>query len=397
MTLKGLKVRIYPNEKQKVMMHLNFGYNRFVWNQMLNMLIERYKNNPQAPFLNAYALNLLLPALKNAFPWLKEAESTSLQATNHDLIEAYRKFFREKRGFPKFKSKKFLKQSYQSKCVHQNIRQVAPHYMKYPKLGVMRFKTGKPIPDTIKSVTIKQSFTGKYYAVLLVECENQAFEKTNKQIGLDMGVSDLLIGSDGIRFPSIRFDKKLAPKKRYWEKRFARRSLRAKKEMAWDNRNHVLHPRQFSDFKNVQKAKLMVANYHEKIANQRQNYLHQITTQLVKKYDLLVIENLKTQNMLHNHKVARAIANQAWRELRRMLEYKCAWYGKQLIVVNPHKTSQICSHCGYDDGKHTLDIREWTCPSCQTHHDRDINAAKNILNNGLGISLGKRTVTSAPD
>ncbi|MET1248460.1 RNA-guided endonuclease TnpB family protein [Sporolactobacillus sp. STCC-11] len=356
---------------------------------MLNLLIERYHNNSKAKFLNAYDLNRLLPALKSEFPWLKEAESTSLQATNHDLIEAYKKFFKEKRGFPKFKSKKFLKQSYQSKCINQNIRQVAPHYMKYSKLGVMRFKTGKPIPDTIKSVTIKQSFTGKYYAVLLVECENQAFDKTNKQIGLDMGVSDLLIGSEGTKFPSIRFDKELAQKKRYWEKQFARRRLRAEKEMAWDKHNQVLHPRQLSDFKNVQKAKLMVAKLHEKIANQRQNYLHHITTQLVKNYDVLVIEDLKTKSMLHNHKLARAIANQAWRELRRMLEYKCAWYGKKLVVVNPHKTSQICSHCGRDDGKHTLDIREWTCPSCQTHHDRDINAAKNILNIGLGISLGK--------
>ncbi|RYL91525.1 transposase, partial [Sporolactobacillus sp. THM7-4] len=120
-------------------------------------------------------------------------------------------------------------------------------------------------------------------------------------------------------------------------------------------------------------------------------YLHKLTTRLVKENDVIVIEDLKTKNLLHNHSLARAMANQSWREIRRMLEYKCEWYGKQLIVVSPYKTSQICSHCGYDDGKHTLDIREWTCPKCHVHHDRDINAAKNILNVGLGRASVKES------
>ncbi|MDN3955100.1 RNA-guided endonuclease TnpB family protein [Sporolactobacillus laevolacticus] len=389
MPLKGLKIRIYPNKTQKVKIKMNFGYNRFVWNQMLNLLIERYKNNPKSPFLNAYALNNLLPALKTEYTWLKDAESTSLQATNHDLITAYKKFFNEHNGFPKFKSKKFLKQSYQSKCVNKNIKQVGAKYIKLPKLGILCFKSGRPIPDKIRSVTIKQSFTGKYYAVLLVECENQAFEKTNMQVGLDMGVRGLLICSDGTKFPTIRFDKRLAQRKHYWEKRLARRRLQAQKEIAWDKHNKVLHPRVLSDFANYRKAKVMVAKYNEKIANQRNNYLHHLTTKLVKQYDVIAIEDLKTKNLLHNHKLARAIANQAWRELRRMLSYKCEWYGKQLIVVNPYKTSQICSHCGHDNGKHPLEVREWTCSSCHHHHDRDFNAAKNILKIGLGQALVK--------
>ncbi|MDN3954212.1 RNA-guided endonuclease TnpB family protein [Sporolactobacillus laevolacticus] len=384
MSLKGLKVRIYPNKKQKLLIQCNFGYTRFVWNQMLNMLIKRYKNNPKAPFLNAYALNNLLPVLKKEYPWLKEAESTSLQIANHDLVEAYKRFFRQKHEFPKFKSKKFFKQSYQCKCVNQNIKQVTPHYLKLPKLGMLRFKAGKPIPKIIKSVTIRQTFTEKYYVILLVEGENQAFTKTNTRIGLDFGVSDLLIGSDGQKVPSFRFDNKLAKKMHEWEKRLARRRLQAQKAIAWDTHNKTLHPRQLADFKNVQKAKLMVAKLHEKIANQRQNYLHQITTQLVKSYDLIAIEDLKTKNLMHNHKLARAIANQSWGEIRRMLIYKCAWYGKQLMVVNPYKTSQICSHCRHDDGKHELGVREWTCPHCGRSHDRDVNAAKNILTLGLG-------------
>lgn len=256
-------------------------------------------------------------------------------------------------------------------------------------MGVIKFKTGKLIPGKIKSATIKQSPTGKYYAVLLVECESQTLNKTGKQAGLDMGVADLMITSDGNKYPTISFDKLLAKKMYYWEKRLARRRLQAQKEMAWDKHNKAFNPRVLSDFANYRKAKQMVAKYHAKIANQRENYLHKLTTRLVKGYDVIIIEDLKTKNLLHNHSLTRAIANQSWRAIRQMLTYKCAWYGKQLIVVNPYKTSQICSDCGYDDGKHTLAIRNWICPKCHVHHDRDINAAKNILNYGLGQALVK--------
>ena len=376
MTLKGIKLRIYPNRKQQLKIKLNFGYNRFVWNQMLNMMIERYRNNPKASFLNAFALNNLLPALKTERPWLKEAESTSLQETNHDLVEAYRKFFRKHRGFPKFKSRKYPKQSYTSRS---GIRLMDTNYIKLPKLGIVRFKSGQKLTGKIKNVTIRLSSTDKFYAILLVDTKIKELPKTGNSVGIDMGVADLMITSDGVKYPTIRFDKILAKKKHYWEKRLARRRLQAKKEIAWDHHNKILESRELSDFKNYLKAKRMVAKYSEKIANQRNNYLNNLTKQLVEQYDLIKIEDLKTKNLLKNHKLARAIANQSWREIRRQLEYKCAWYGKQLVTVNPRKTSQICSSCGYDDGKHTLDIREWTCPNCGVQHDRDINAAKNIL------------------
>jgi len=304
------------------------------------------------------------------------------------LIEAYKRFFKKNNKFPKFKSKKYPKQSYQSKFVGNNIA-VIENTIKLPKLGIMKFKTGKSIPEIIKSVTIKKSFTGKYYAVLLVECENQTFDKTGSNIGLDMGVADLVIGSNGKKYPTIRFDKILAKKKHYWEKKLARRRIRALKDIQYQNKFGLTGAKDISQYKNYMKAKIMVAKYNEKIANQRQNYLHKITTQLVKGNDTIVIEDLKTKNLLKNHKLARAIANQSWRALRLMLEYKCEWYGKQLIAINPFKTSQICSNCGYDDGKHKLDIREWTCPNCHKTLDRDINASKNILNIGLEQALVK--------
>ncbi|GAX00791.1 RNA-guided endonuclease TnpB family protein [Secundilactobacillus silagei] len=379
MTLKGIKLRLYPNQEQQLKIKLNFGYNRFVWNQMLAMMVERYQNNPEAKFLNAFALNNLLPALKTEYEWLKDAESTSLQSTNHDLVESYKQFFKLHKGFPKFKSRKYPKQSYQTKSVNHNIKLVDNHHIQLPKLGKLKFKSGRKPVGKIKNVTIRLSATGKFYAIILVDTDINPLAKTGNPVGIDLGVADLMITSDGVKYPTIRFDKRLSKKKHYWEKRLARRRLQAQKEIAWDKHNKVIEPRELSDFKNHQKAKRMVAKYAEKIANQRNNYLNTLTKTLVAQYDVIKIEDLKTKNLLKNHKLARAIANQSWRELRRMLEYKCAWYGKQLVTVNPRKTSQICSSCGYDDGKHTLDIRQWACPNCGVSHDRDINAAVNIL------------------
>jgi putative transposase len=317
--------------------------------------------------------------MKLEYPWLKDAESKSLQITCKNLVDAYKAFFKLHKGFPKFKSKKYPKQSYQTNyTIKLNDSKV-----KFPKLGYINFKgSSKKLEEivSIKTGTIKLTPTGKYYLVLIAECENQALPKSGKQVGIDMGLADLMITSDGTKYPTIRFDKILAKKKHYWEKRLSRRRLQAQEAVAWDKHNKVLEPRELNDFNNYQKAKIMVAKYSEKIANQRINYLHLLTKQLVSSYDVVKIEDLKTKNLLKNHKLSRAIANASWREIRRQLEYKCLWYGKQLVAVNPRKTSQICSSCGYDDGKHTLDIREWTCPKCGIHHDRDINAAINILN-----------------
>jgi len=377
MPLKAIKTRIYPSIEQQYKIVNTFGCCRFVWNKLLDMQIERYNNG--GSYVNEFGMNYLIVQLKQEYSFLKKADSTSLLHVSRDLNSAFQKLFKEHSGHPKFKSRKFPKQSYQSSYTNNNICQVGEHRLKLPKLGNIYFRAGRQIIGKIKNVTIRLSSTGKYYASLLVDTEVNKLPKTNKSVGIDMGIADLMITSADIKYPTIRFDKILSRKKRYWEKRLARRRLQAKKEIAWDKHNKVLEPRELSDFKNYLKAKHMVAKYNEKIANQRSNYLHNLTKQLVEQYDVIKIEDLKTKNLLKNHKLARAIANQSWREIRRQLEYKCAWYGKQLVTVNPRKTSQICSNCGYDDGKHTLDIRQWTCPNCGIHHDRDINAAKNIL------------------
>ena len=377
MTLRAIKTRIYPNQTQQDKIIDNFGCCRFVWNRLLDMQIERYNNG--GSYVNEFGMDYLIKCLKQEYPFLKKAESTSLQHVSRNLNNAFQKLFKEHSGHPKYKSRKFPKQSYQV-SYNKNICQVDEHQLKLPKLGTVYFRSGRQITGKIKNVTIRLSSTGKFYAIVLVDIEVNRLDSTNQSIGIDMGIADLMITSDGVKYPTIRFDKLLAKKKHYWEKRLARRRLQAMKEIAWDTHNKVREPRELSDFKNYLKAKHMVAKYSEKVANQRSNYLHSLTKQLVEQYDVIKIEDLKTKNLLKNHKLARAIVNQAWRELRSQLEYKCKWYGKQLVTVNPRKTSQICSTCGYDDGKHTLDIRQWTCPHCGTHHDRDINAAINILN-----------------
>ena len=377
MTLKGIKLRIYPNREQQYRIVNTFGCCRFVWNQLLDMQIERYNNGGK--FVSEFGMNHLIVQLKKEYPFLKKVDSRSLQHVSRDLNNAFQKFFKENSGHPKFKSKKFPKQSYQSEYANNNICQVGEHRLKLPKLGTIYFRSGRQITGKIKNVTIRLSPTGKFYAVVLVDNKVKELPKTNSSVGIDMGVADLMITSDGVKFPTIRFDKILAKKKHYWEKRLARRRAQAISLSACDHHNKLMNPRELSDFKNYLKAKHMVAKYSDKIANQRNNYIHNLTKQLVEQYDVIKIEDLKTKNLLKNHKLARAIANQSWREIRRQLEYKCDWYGKQLVTVNPRKTSQICSNCGYDDGKHTLDIRQWTCPKCGIHHDRDINAAKNIL------------------
>lgn len=378
MILRAIKTRIYPNKMQQDKIITNFGCCRFVWNQLLNMQIERYNNG--GSYVSEFGMNYLIKCLKQEYPFLKKAESTSLQHVSRNLNNAFQKLFKEHSGHPKFKSRKFSKQSYQSSCNNSNnICQFNEHRLKLPKLGTVYFRSGRQITGKIKNVTIKLSSAGKFYAIVLVDVEVNGLLKTTKKVGVDMGVADLMITSDGAKYPTIRFDKILAKKKHYWEKRLARRRLQAMKEIAWDHHNKVMEPRELSDFKNYLKAKRMVAKYSEKIVNQRNNYINNLTKQLVEQYDVIKIEDLKTKNLLKNHKLARAIANQSWREIRRQLEYKCDWYGKQLVTVNPRKTSQICSNCGFDDGKHTLDIRQWTCPNCGEHHDRDINAAKNIL------------------
>jgi len=378
---RGIECKIYPNKSQIKQIEKTFGCTRFIWNEMLTMLNKRYNNNPELKMLSYPELTSLVPTLKEEFPWLKEADSVAIICTIKTLTESFDRFFKGISNYPKLKNKKSSKQSYLSRIRNNNIRfNGNQNYIKLPKLGWVKCRTSVPYIDNsnIKSVTVKRKSTGEYYATILVKCENQALPKTYKSVGVDLGLTHLAITSDGDKFESQRLHLKYQKQLHYWEKRLSRRRLNAIK-------NGV----PLEDAKNYQKARRQVARIHEKIANTRKDYIHKITTKLVKEYDLIAIEDLTVSKMLKNPMLSRVIAGQSWYMFRCFIEYKCDDYDKEFALVNPYKTSQICSNCKHDNGKKTLDIRYWTCLNCNIKHDRDINASRNIRNIGLGQALVK--------
>ncbi|GAA3628138.1 hypothetical protein GCM10022297_03370 [Lactobacillus hamsteri] len=392
--LKGIKLRLYPNKTQQDQLEQMFGNDRFVWNQMLAMMNERYQNNKDLPFLGKFKLNYLLKPLKKEYPFLKNSDSSSLQVVNEFLTQSWKNFFQDKSGQigkPRFHSRKYLKKSYTGKSI---IKVAGKRYLKIPKLGYIKTsKTGFLEGAKIKRYTVVLESTGKYYLSLQAEVsEPQKLRLTGREIGIDVGIADLAILSNGLKYPS--FDGSYFEKKaKAWQRKYSRRRHLAKLLALQDKNRKVLCPRSVENFVNWQKAQKLKARYQAKATNQRRDYLHKLTTHLVKQYDVIVIEDLKTKNLQHNHCLAKSIANASWRMFRQMLEYKCKWYGKRLIAVDPKNTSRICSECGYNSGAKPLEIREWTCPKCQTRHDRDINAAINILYkakpNGQGLAMVK--------
>lgn len=377
----GIVVQIYPNEEQEQQIQQSFGNARYVWNQFLGTMLERYKNNPTITFPSKYDLMLLLPAMKRHDTFLRNSDSTSLQYVVDTFHRAYIDFFKKERGFPNFKAKHSTKKSYTSKNNNHSV-DLSTDKIKLPKLGDVPASWSDNISyERIIRATITQHPSGKYTASVLVEREIQTFDKTGQSIGLDMGQVDLMIGSDGIRVPTRQYPIYEA-KLRSWQRKMSRRGRLAKERGV-----------SLDKAKNYQVAKRMVAKWHEKIRNCRMDYLHKQTTTIVQQYDLIAVEDLGIQRIMkqpsnHGHQSKRVnnhkVANQSWHTIRTMLEYKANWYGKKVVAVDPRYTSQDCSNCLERTGpKNNLSVRQWTCLSCHAEHDRDINAAKNILQRGL--------------
>lgn len=381
MLLKGIKLRLYPNRTQQIQLNQMFGNDRFVWNQMLAMAEQRYRNNPSSQFVNEYGMNYLLKVLKQEHPFLRNSDSTSLQVVNRNLAQAFKMLFKHRGGHPRFKSRHANHQGYTgcSSCQVLTKRRI-----KLPKLGSIRTSKVTSIANSkIKRYTVSLESTGRYYLSLQVDVpEPQALPKTGKSVGLDVGIADLAVSSDGVKYKG--FDATWAKKQAaMWQKKYSKRYRQATIAVRNWNHNHKNIKEELNDYQNWQRARAQKTLYQTKVANKRKDYLHKLTTSLVKNYDVIVIEDLKVKNLQKNHHLAKSIANASWYQFRLMLEYKCQWYGKRLIVVKPNYTSQICSQCGFHSGKKPLEIREWTCAKCGKHHDRDINAAVNILHKGL--------------
>lgn len=376
---KGVRVRLYPTEEQKILIDKTIGCVRFVYNQTLVECKQTYKQSKHFPSQNERMKNLV--PLKGKHEFLKEVDSKALQQSVRDFNSALDKFFKNRShfGFPVFKSKRNLKQSYRTPYDYGKADVLDNKHIKLPKLGIVKTKRFD-MPDVHKifNITVKKTTTGKYYASICIETEAQPLPKTGKQVGFDLGLVDLLIGSDGSRFGRPKFDylykDKLAKEQRKLSK------MRTKLERAKLN---------LDECKNYQKQKHKVAKLYERIANSAKDFNHKLSRKLVEEYDFLAFEDLNVEGMKKNRYLAYSIADVRWAQLLNFIQYKCAWYGKAFKQVDRfYASSKICSCCGtyHKDIVNSLSIREWTCPDCGTHHDRDVNAARNILNQALSVA-----------
>ncbi|MFG6394228.1 MAG: IS200/IS605 family element transposase accessory protein TnpB [Lachnospiraceae bacterium] len=362
--LKAYKYRIYPNNEQKIQIAKTFGCCRFVYNQTLAYRKEKYENNKES-VTKTDCNNYCNRELKKKYEWLKEVDKFALTNAIYNMDAAYQKFFKEHAGYPKFKSRHNSHKSYTTNFTNGNITADFGHgKIKLPKLKTVKAKLHREFTGKIKSATVSQVPSGKYYVSVLVETEHEKLPQTCRDTGLDLGIKDLCITSDGKRYgnPGIirKHGKKLAKLQR-----------------------QLSHKEKGSN--NYYKQRRKIALCHEKITNTRKNNLHKISYKIISENQVIVSENLQIKNMVKNHHLAKSVTDASWYELTRQLGYKAEWNGRKYIKIDTfYASSQLCSACGYKNAEtKNLSVREWTCPVCGAKHDRDVNAAKNILAEGL--------------
>ena len=352
------KYRIYPNKAQREYFAKVFGCVRFFYNKSLSDMNELYKSK-------GIYKNITPASYKEDYPFLKEVDSLALCNAQINRNMAFKSFFKKQNAFPKYKSKRH-DQSYTTNNQGSVKFSTNDRYISIPKCSRIRIKKHRDFYGNIKSITVSKTTDGKYYISLLVEEEAESINLMDNAIGLDLGIKDLIVDSNGNKYKNRKYLSK------------------SQKKLAKEQRK-LSHMEKGSNNRNKQRIK--VARIHRRINNQRNDYLHKLSKKIIDENQIICIEDLKVKNMEQNHKLARSIIDASWSRFVSMLIYKANWYGRKVIKIPfNYPSSQLCSTCSYKNSiTKDLRIRKWTCPECGTIHDRDINAAKNILSKGIEI------------
>lgn len=368
---KAIKVRIYPRKTDKILLDKHFGACRFIYNKFLEIRQKEYLENKKTIGYNYCSALVTEMKRQYEYKWLKEINAQSIQAALKDLDVAYERFFKKISKFPKFKSKRNSRQSYK---LHQGvIIDWEDKTIKIPKFKIpFKFKglyTGKLLK--VNSTTISKNSSGQYFAAIQGEFEIEQKKSTGEVIGIDLGINSLLIDSNGNKNDNPKFLKRQLKKLKYYQRQYSKKKIGSKSR---------------------EKSRNLLVKQHQTVVNQRNNYLNQISSKLINDNQVIILEDLAIKNMMKNHKLAQAISDVSWGSFISMLNYKAMWYNRQIIKIDRfYSSSKICNNCNYIHSIMSLSIRSWICPKCNTPHDRDINAAKNILKQGLIIMSGLGT------
>ena len=372
---KTYRFRLYPNDSQKELLAKHFGCTRYVYNYFLERRKKKYVEEGKNESYYSQAKELTELKRKEDMFWLKEVNSQSLQFSLRNLDTAYSNFFHKRAKFPKFHSKK----NKESFTVPQNA------ILEDNKLYLPKFKDGisvkvhRPIKGGIGKVCITKTPTGKYFASVFTEEEYEEIKHTGKSVGIDLGIKNLIVTSDGRKFKNNKYIKK-------YEKKLAK------------NQKHLSRKKKGSQ--GYENQRLKVAKIHEKISNCRKDYLHKCSSALIKDYDIICVEDLNVKNMMGNRRLSKSISDTSWSTLLEFLTYKAEWNNKHIVKIDRFfPSSQMCSYCEYINNEvKKLNVRKWDCPRCGNHHDRDVNASINILGEGLrNISDGTVDYTNGEE